>query len=88
MFLKDITKTQNKRSLLLKLKLIILIISNESLTEDGWFKTGDIGKLNTDGTFSIIDRKKSMVNIFKIIYIVILFSLNYLLVNILRKNYF
>ena len=28
-----------------------------------WFKTGDIGKWNSDGTLSIIDRKKDLVKL-------------------------
>ncbi|MGB0453310.1 MAG: long-chain-fatty-acid--CoA ligase [Bacteriovoracaceae bacterium] len=31
------------------------------MTEDGFFKTGDIGCMNSDGYFKIVDRKKDMI---------------------------
>ncbi|KAJ9118583.1 hypothetical protein QFC22_003803 [Naganishia vaughanmartiniae] len=33
----------------------------EAFTADGWFKTGDVGQWNSDGTLSIIDRVKNLV---------------------------
>ena len=32
----------------------------EAFTEDGWFRTGDVGVRDADGYFSIVDRKKDM----------------------------
>ncbi len=35
--------------------------TNESITNDGWFKTGDIGIMTEEGFTKIVDRKKDMI---------------------------
>ncbi|KAK5257824.1 long-chain fatty acid-CoA ligase, partial [Exophiala xenobiotica] len=35
--------------------------TKDSITEDKWFKTGDIGEFNANGHLKIIDRKKNLV---------------------------
>ena len=38
-------------------------LTKEAITSDGWFKTGDIARLNEDGTFAIFDRAKNLVKL-------------------------
>ena len=33
----------------------------EVLSDDGWFRTGDIGRVDEDGFFAVVDRKKEVV---------------------------
>lgn len=35
--------------------------TKETMTKDGFLKTGDIGHMNADGYFTIVDRKKDMI---------------------------
>lgn len=37
-------------------------LETEALSREGWFKTGDIARIDADGYVYIIDRKKDMIN--------------------------
>lgn len=38
-------------------------LTKETITEEGWLRTGDVGEWNADGTLSVIDRIKNLVKL-------------------------
>lgn len=61
-YFKDEEKTYNTLFSLINCMLILFIIVNrkESFVEGGWFLTGDIAEIDSNGSMRIIDRKKNM----------------------------
>lgn len=39
-----------------------------AITEDAWFKSGDLAKLDEKGAVTIVDRLKELIKVFTIIY--------------------